>query len=177
MRRQTKVAAANREIVQVRDMRALAPHLHEARMIVALVFDPTRDVGRTPARRNHQARPRWSEYSRLRSFEAKPGCPETSEEEVVQMYAPAEMQLFDFVGPTQGFCETERLCGVSRVIVRQYPHNGIAVKAAASFAGLCDFSPPAIARMHDQLPVFLWVAATRSFEVLHPPGLRARALT
>jgi len=50
------------------------------------------------------------------------------------MYKPGKTQVFDFVWPTQGFCETERLCGVSRVIVRQYPNNGIAVKATASFA-------------------------------------------
>jgi hypothetical protein len=90
-------------------------------MIVALFFDPTCDVGGTPAGGNNQVRPGSSEYSRLRSFETKPRCAEASEQEVVEMYKPGETQFFDFVWPTQGFCETERLCGVSRVIVRQVP--------------------------------------------------------
>ena len=134
MRRQAKVPATNRKIVKVRNMSAFAPHLHNARMIVALFFDPTCNVGRTPAGGNDQVRPGSSEYSRVRSFETKPRCAEASEQEVVKMNKPCETQFFDFVWPTQGFCEAERLCGVSWVIVRQYPHSGIAVKVTASFA-------------------------------------------
>src|SRR5690349_19980464 len=129
MKRQTKVSATNRKIVKLRDMGAFAPHLHKARLLVALFFDPTSDVGGTPARGDHQVGPGSSEYGRLRPFETQAGCAKTSEQEIVEIYKPAEIQFLDFVGPTQRFCETERLCGVSRVTVCQYPHRGIAVKA------------------------------------------------
>ena len=74
MRRQAKVPGTNRKIVQVGDMSALAPHLHKAGMIVALFFDPTCDVGGTPAGGNNQVRPGWSGYSRLRSLQTKARC-------------------------------------------------------------------------------------------------------
>ena len=145
-------------------------------MIAALFFDPTRDVGGTPAGGNYQVRPGFREHSRVRSFETKPRCAEASEQKVVKMYGPGETQLFDFVRPSQGFCETERLCGVSRVIVGQYPHSRIAAKAPASLALACDFSSEKIARMRDELPVPLRMKATRSFKLGHPPGLGARQL-
>src|SRR5574342_593212 len=134
MRRQAKVPATNRKIVQMRYMGAFAPHLHKARMIVALFFDPTCNVSGTPAGGNHQVRPGLTEYSRLRSLETKARCATHSQKRVVKMNERGETQCFHFVWPTQGFCEAERLCGVSRVIVRQYPHSGIAVKATASLA-------------------------------------------
>jgi hypothetical protein len=134
MRRQAKVPATNRKIVKVRDMSAFAPHLHKPGMTVALFFDPTCDVGGTPAGGNNQVRPGSSEYGRLRSLQTKARCAKHSQQHVVKMNKRGETQCFQFVWPTQGFCEAERLCGVSWVIVSQYPHTGIAVKAMASFA-------------------------------------------
>ena len=118
----------------MRDVGAFAPHLHNARMIVALFFDPTCDVGGPPAGGNHHVRQWPTEYSRLRSLQTKARCAKHSEQEVVKMDKPGETQCLYFVRPTQRSCETERLCGVSWVIVGQYPQTGIAVKATASFA-------------------------------------------
>jgi hypothetical protein len=133
MRRQAKVPATNRKIVQVGDMSAFAPHLHKAGMIVALFFDPTCDMGGTPAGGNNQVRPGSREYSRLRSFETKARGAKHSQQYVVKMNKRGETQCFHFVWPTQSFCEAERLCGVSWVIVSQYPHSGIVAKATAPF--------------------------------------------
>src|SRR5215510_1921400 len=130
-------------------MSAFAPHLHKAGITVALFFDPTCDVGGTPASGNNQVRPGPSEYSRVRALQTQARCAKHSEQEVVKMDKPGETQCLYFIRPTQGFCEAERLCGVSWVIVSQYPYGGIAVKATASFQRLSDFSPPGIARMHD----------------------------
>ena len=130
-------------------MSAFAPHLHKPGMTVALFFDPTCDVGGTPACGNNQVRPGSSEHSRLRSLQTKARCAKHSQQHVVKMNKRREAQCFHFVWPTQGFCEAQRLCGVSRVIVSQYPHSGIAVKATASFVCLSDLSPPGIAGTHD----------------------------
>src|SRR4029453_19135055 len=134
MRRQAKVPATYRKIVQGGHMSAFAPHLQKGGMIVALFFDPTCDVGGTPAGGNNQVRPGSSEYTRLRSLQTKARCAKHSQQHVVKMNKPGETQCFHFARPTQGFCEAERLCGVSWVIVRQYPHSGIAVQPTASFA-------------------------------------------
>jgi hypothetical protein len=133
MRRQAKVPATNRKIVQVGDMSAFASHLHKPGMIVALFFDPTCDMGGTPAGGNNQVRPGSREYSRVRSLQTKARCAKRSQEHVVKVNKRGETQCFHFVWPTQGFGEPERLCGVSWVIVSQYPHGGIVVKATASF--------------------------------------------
>src|SRR5262245_5551147 len=102
-------------------MSAFASHLHKAGMVVALFFDPTCDMGGTPAGGDNQVRPRWSEHSRPRSFETKARCAKHSQQHVVKMNKRGETQCFHFVSPTQGFCEAERLGGVSWMIVGQYP--------------------------------------------------------
>jgi hypothetical protein len=103
-------------------------------MIMALFFDPTCDMGGTPAGGNHHVRPGLTEYRRLRSLQTKARCAKLAEKKVVEMNKPGETQCFYFVWPTQGFRETERLCRVSRVIVSYYPYSWTAVKATASVA-------------------------------------------
>ena len=66
-------------------MSAFAPHLHKPGMTVALFFDPTCDVGGTPAGGNNQVRPGSSEYGRLRSLQTKARCAKHSQQHVVKM--------------------------------------------------------------------------------------------
>jgi hypothetical protein len=103
-------------------------------MIAALFLDPACDVGATPAGSNHQIRPWSREHSGPGALQTKARRAKDSEEEIVQMNEPGETQSLDFVWPTERVREPERLCGVSRVIIGQYPDSGIAVEATASFA-------------------------------------------
>jgi hypothetical protein len=63
-------------------------------MIVALFFDPARDVSGTPTGGNNQIRPGPSEYSRLRSLQTEARCAKHSEQEVVEMNESGETQSF-----------------------------------------------------------------------------------
>src|SRR5947208_17022192 len=99
MRRQAKVPATNRKIVKVRDMSAFAPHLHKPGMTVALFFDPTCDVGGTPACGNNQVRTGSSEHSRLRSLQTKAHCAKHSQQHVVKLNKLRHAQRCRLVSP------------------------------------------------------------------------------
>src|SRR5262245_10584420 len=140
MRRQPKVPGTNRKIVQVGDVSAFAPHLHKAGMIVALFFDPTCDMGGTPAGGNNQVRPGSTEYSRLRSLQTKARCAKHSQQHVVKVNKRGETQCFHFVWPIQGFCEADRLCGVYWVIYGKSSRSGCVINALGSLYCHCDMS-------------------------------------